>query len=212
MVAARKEVRAVTPSHVVTTSAALDADKPSLLVLIPFLWFGLPTLLLHELFGAKGSLSFVSLGLLPRLLWRSSQPAEGPAFTLANLIYWNLVYPIFFGSPLFVGALCALRPTVALPLLVCYVVFIKLISRPNLKDGQPWRFFSAHDWGIVALRRFMRLRLHVTKGLQQRPVEKPVVVAIHPHGVASDYRVAMDGLLYGEKKQRRRRRRRRRRD
>lgn len=57
----------------------------------------------------------------------------------------------------------------------------------------PWEDFAKHDWGIVALRRFLRLRLHVSEELRSRPASQPVVIGIHPHGIASDYRVAYDG-------------------
>ena len=60
----------------------------------------------------------------------------------------------------------------------------------------PWEDFAKHDWGIVALRRFLRLRLHVSEELRSRPASQPVVIGIHPHGIASDYRVAYDGRLY----------------
>ena len=173
-----------------------SSGKP-LLLLIPLFFFSLPTVLLYLLLGPWAAVAFLTVAfLLPRLLWQSSRSAEGTLFTLANLIYWNLVYPAFFGSPFLVAAIAALRPRVTVPLVLCYVVFIKAVSRPDLKSGAAWKFFSCHDWGIVALRRYLRLKLHVSKSLQQRSPEKPVVVGIHPHGSASDYRVAMDGLLY----------------
>merc|ERR1712166_725796 len=181
---------------VVYESQTFYADKLSLLVLIPCLWFGLPILLLQQLLGPTAAVAFTALALLPRLLWRSSQPAEGSNFLLANLIYWNLVYPCFFGSPFFLLGLCYVQPYTALPLVLLYIIYIKLLARPDLRGGQPWRFFSSHDWGIVALRRYLRLRLCVSPALHQRCPSKPVVVGIHPHGVASDYRVLMDGLLY----------------
>lgn len=133
---------------------------------------------------------------LPRLLWHPSQPAEGRAFTIANIIYWNLLYPGLFGSAPILAMCCFLQPFVFVPPLLLYVLYIKCVSRPDLKDGAGWQYFSKHDWGIVALRRFLRLRLHVSTSLCQREPNKPVLIGIHPHGVASDYRVAMDGLLY----------------
>ena len=48
----------------------------------------------------------------------------------------------------------------------------------------------------MALRRYLRLRLHVSTALHERAARAPVVIGIHPHGCAADYRVAMDGMLY----------------
>jgi 2-acylglycerol O-acyltransferase 2 len=45
-------------------------------------------------------------------------------------------------------------------------------------------------------RRFLRLRLHVSKKLQAHPADKQVVIGVHPHGIASDHRILMDGMLY----------------
>ena len=51
----------------------------------------------------------------------------------------------------------------------------------------------AHECSVLPI---IASRLQVSRGLREREPAKPVVIAIHPHGVASDYRVAMDGLLY----------------
>ena len=93
------------------------------------------------------------------------------------------------------AASSGLRPRIFLPLLALYIVFIKVVSRPDLKDGAGWQFFSQHDWGIVALRRYLRLRLHVSAGLRASDASKPVVIAIHPHGVACDFCVAIMAYL-----------------
>ena len=105
-------------------------------------------------------------------------------------------YPLLFGSPLALVAACLWKPRLCLPVAGLYWLCIKVIARPELKGGSGWRLFAQHDWGIVAYRHFLRLRLHVSSGLRNREPSKPVVIAVHPHGVAADYRVAMDGMLY----------------
>jgi len=71
-----------------------------------------------------------------------------------------------------------------------------VLSRPDLRGGAGWPLFAQRDWGIVAYRHYLRLKLHIPQILQARPADKPVVIAVHPHGMAADYRVAMDGMLY----------------
>lgn len=162
----------------------------------PVIFFSVPVLACLVLPSLGPALAGLigALALLPRLLWRSTEPPEGKRFALANCIYWNLVYPSFFGSPILVAACCFAKPVLSLVPL-CWLVH-NALTRAELKSGQPWPLFSQRDWGIIALRQFLRLRLHVSEALRRRDNSKPVVVGIHPHGLASDYRVAMDGLLY----------------
>jgi len=162
----------------------------------PALFFSLPFVAAWAFVGPWTALAVAIAAALPRLLWQPSRSAEGQIFFIANALYWNLVYPAFFGSPLLIGALCFWRPLYCLPPFFAWLLYTRLASRPDLNVGQPWAHFAKHDWGIVALRFWLRLRLHVSRGLREREPAKPVVIAIHPHGVASDYRVAMDGLLY----------------
>jgi len=146
--------------------------------------------------GPPLALALAVVAVLPRLLWQPSQPAEGARFLVASALYQNFVYPCFFGSPILLAVACWLRPLVWLPLTALWLLFARVLSRPDLRSGMPWEDFAKHDWGIVALRRFLRLRLHVSEELRLRPASQPVVIGIHPHGIASDYRVAYDGLLY----------------
>ena len=167
--------------HIVYGAATFPVSVS--LFVAPIIFFSLPVtccLLLPSPGGPLAAGVLATAALLPRLLWWSSKPAEGTLFSVANLIYWNFVYPAFFGSPLVIGALCYLVPRVFLPLVALYVLYIKVLSRPDLKDGSGWQYFSQHDWGIVALRHFLRLKLHVSSGLRNRDPSKPVVIGIHP--------------------------------
>ena len=182
----------VDASHFGSGGLVLQIVPPALFFLLPFI----TTLLLPFQWASAAAAVVAFAAFLPRLLWQPSAPAEGRAFWMANALYWNLVYPAFFGSPLLIMLCCYLKPRVSAPLFGIWLLYTRLVSRPDLGSGQPWKHFAQHDWGIVALRRYLRLRLHVSQALRERDAGKPVVIAIHPHGVASDYRVAMDGLLY----------------
>ena len=57
-------------------------------------------------------------------------------------------------------------------------------------------FQQVREWGYRAFRRHSHLRLHAHAALRARDPAAPVVIGVHPHGVASDYRIIVDGLLY----------------
>ena len=100
-----------------------------------------------------------------------------------------------FASPLLLAIGCWYCPLLCLPTFG-YVVWARFLSRAELGDGAAWPWFSQQEWGYHAFRRYLQLRIHVHTSLYERPVDKPVVLAIHPHGVASDYRIMLDGMLY----------------
>ena len=189
---------ALGPDYVTFDSSMLDAGGAGLQIFASVIFFSPALFIASACLGPWAGAAVLAVAALPKLLWQPSSAAEGRAFTLSNYIYWNLVYPCLFGSPLLVGACCALRPRSCLPLLGAWLLWTRVLSRPDLGPGAPWAHFAKHDWGIVALRRFLRLRLHVSKALRalDPAIGPPVVLGIHPHGVASDYRVAMDGMLY----------------
>mmetsp|Transcript_119887 Transcript_119887/g.344425 ORF Transcript_119887/g.344425 Transcript_119887/m.344425 type:complete len:380 (+) Transcript_119887:75-1214(+) len=131
----------------------------------------------------------------PRLMWQRGVSTAGVRFHTAMGLYWNYVYGNFFLSPLLILGCCYQAPWLFMPMAALYAVSVRL-SRPELGDGRPWRWFAEREWGYHAFRTFLSLRLHVPETLRDRPSEQPVVFAVHPHGVASDYRVLMDGMLY----------------
>lgn len=135
---------------------------------------------------------------LPRVLWSSAKGsvAEGPRFWFATALHWNLVYSVAFASPLLLSLCCWKTPRVWMPAVAAYAFWTRLVSRPELRDSRPWPSFAQQEWGFHAFRRFLRIRLHMNKALHDRPVERPVVLALHPHGIASDFRPLIDGLLY----------------
>jgi len=139
---------------------------------------------------------FAVLLALPRFLWQPGrgQAAEGAKYVYGLGLYWNLVMAICFASPFLILACCWQKPLLLLPTL-CYVVWCR-IAKAELKDGAAWPWFSIQEWGYHAFRRYIRLRIHVHPELQARDPEQPVVIAVHPHGVASDYRILLDGMLY----------------
>jgi len=141
------------------------------------------------------ALGAASLVILPRLLWRFGDSIDGALFMVALGIYWNLVYLVCFASPFLITACCYVSPWRCLPALGLYLAWTQS-TRYELKDGLPWPWFARYEWGYHAFRHFVGLQLHLSDKLISLPKEKLAVLAVHPHGVASDFRILMDGILY----------------
>jgi len=132
----------------------------------------------------------------PRLLWWQSHSTDSWRFFVALGLYWNVVFLTCFASPLLVVVGCWFSPRFFLPLMLLYGLWVRAISRPDLGSGQSWRWFAECEWGYHAFRRFLQFKLHIPEALRVRPKEQTVLFAVHPHGVASDFRILMDGIMY----------------
>ncbi len=157
----------------------------------------------------------------PRLVSVALLPSGGGGGGCVQLLhtgllafYWNLVMLVCFFSPLLIGAgIWAAPLPIAGPLGAAWLVWSRVLSRPDLHPelgdasaaprrwrrwewATPWRAFSQREWGYDVFRRYLSLRLHVDRELAARDPHSPVIIAVHPHGVASDYRILVDGMLY----------------
>ena len=144
-----------------------------------------------------GSFAIVASVVGVLLAHRLVPPTGGGALgTLALAGYWNIVYLTCFTSPFLILASCWWRPLVVGPPTLAWLVWSRFVSRADLKDGAPWREFSMNEWGYHAFRNFLQLCVHTHPETAARPPDRAIIIGIHPHGVASDYRILVDGMLY----------------
>lgn len=156
----------------------------------------LPTLFcyLYAPWPRAAALAVVLSLAVPRAFAERVPPKAGDALVA---LYWNLVYLFSFPSPALLVACLWRAPALGIPPLLAYALW-NAATRPEMTGhGRPWMLWAEREWGLQSMRRFMDLKLHVSAALAARPLEKTVVIAVHPHGVACDYRAPMDGLLHG---------------
>ena len=133
--------------------------------------------------------------LLPRVLCSLVFSAGSAVHTVLLGLYWNCLHTIVFLSPFIVAYTFYLSPRLVGPCLLVYIARA-LVFRPSLSGDNAWPTFAQHEWGYREFRKYFPLTLHVPPALRARDSHAPAILAVHPHGVASDYRILMDGLLY----------------
>ena len=74
------------------------------------------------------------------------------------------------------------------------------VDAAELGTGSPDKEFTQNHWVFVRLREYISLKLHRTSEVQSAIMEKhpkgQAIFAFFPHGVNSDFRVLMDGMMY----------------
>ena len=101
---------------------------------------------------------------------------------------------------------CA-RPTEFLTglcgIILPYYTFTHFFTQPQIKDGSHWPEFSRNFWPFQFTRRYLQMQLLTckeltdadTKNREEEGGDPQFIFAVFPHGVNSDFRVVMDGML-----------------
>ena len=79
---------------------------------------------------------------------------------------------------------------------VAWLAYVS-IDNCELKTGRPDEAFSKDHWVFSRLRAYMKLKLHRTDAVQSQLKDDQAIFAFFPHGVLSDFRILMDGLMSG---------------
>lgn len=115
---------------------------------------------------------------------------------------------LFFGLPCALFYACAFSALnyIMLPLLFSYYLINSMLN-PEKRDGKPWEAFARYFPPIVATRKMLSLRVELPQksgSMSEKAMEEHLdsegapayVMGVHPHGVAADYRVLMEGMFY----------------
>ncbi|CEM25103.1 unnamed protein product [Vitrella brassicaformis CCMP3155] len=141
-----------------------------------------------------------------------NQDKDGwPTFALL-VVYVHGVYMLSFliMPTLLLMSIISSWRYLLLPPWIAY--FLWTFDRSEYRLGRPWPWLSQHAWPLQALRRYFPFTIHVPPSLAKTPDPKtgtgeaddhpprtkkkgPYIIAIHPHGSTSDYRIICDGLL-----------------
>lgn len=83
--------------------------------------------------------------------------------------------------------------------LTAWIAYVTL-DGTEFKGGKPDRAFSEGHWMFCRLREYFPLTLHRTEAVQAKLLKENEngqgIFAFFPHGVNSDFRVLMDGMMY----------------
>ena len=97
-----------------------------------------------------------------------------------------LVYPAYAAAAVAIAA-------------VGWVAIIKS-DGAEFKTGRPEKVFTQGHWVFVRMREWFSLKLHRTAAVQQALLKAhptgQAIFSFFPHGVNSDFRVLMDGMMY----------------
>lgn len=94
-----------------------------------------------------------------------------------------------------------LMPWISVPLLIAYYTRVYFNRTVQIGLGAPWPWLREHYWAMDSLRRFFRFKVHLPEELSnpdKMEDNAQFVLCCHPHGVNSEFRVLLDGLLVGE--------------
>lgn len=120
----------------------------------------------------------------------------------ALIVSLNYVWTVLFPAVVAVAAFAfAPRPTLA-----CTVIALCLWAAWIRRDpveyklGRPDPAFSKRYWAFEWMREYLSVKLHYTKSCQDKLLQHnktgQAIFAFFPHGVNSDFRMLMDGMMY----------------
>jgi hypothetical protein len=135
-------------------------------------------------------------------IFASEGITPNPLFTA---MFGLLFGAIFVGAPLAALVGCLFLDKWAITFVCGYAIYVTYDASEQ-HDGRPWKSFAIDFPLFRLLRSHLRFSIHIPGSITNIYGRIPTtlkeigatkyIFACHPHGVASDYRVIMDGMLY----------------
>ena len=112
---------------------------------------------------------------------------------------WTVLWPLLTGLALHASLPKAYVYAAVVSAVVGWVAYVLTDGTPY-RTGAPDKAYSQTYWMFTRMREYLRLKLHRTEAVQAKLMDAhPTgqgIFAFFPHGVNSDFRVLMDGMMY----------------
>lgn len=109
-----------------------------------------------------------------------------------------IAVPVIGFNVLLLFAFFLYPKVVGFSVILPYYTHILFLDRPELKYSARWEWFSRYFPLLKIFRRFLRMKVIVDGKLKvwQSKENAQFLFAVFPHGCNSDYRIALDGMLF----------------
>ncbi|GAX10144.1 hypothetical protein FisN_3Lh339 [Fistulifera solaris] len=127
-----------------------------------------------------------------------ARPDEGCSELLGFLAVSLVTVPVIGFNVLLLLGFYLYPKHVGLFVILPYYTYILALSRPERKYSARWEWFSRNFPLLQTFRRYLRMKVIVNDKLKdaQSKEHAQFLFAVFPHGCNSDYRIALDGMLF----------------
>ena len=124
---------------------------------------------------------------------------------VAYLTFTGIFFVIFVVNILLLIGLYYWPRWIGVLFILLYYMFNFTIGNYEMKDGAPWKYFSQNFFAFHIMRNHIKLKfqtplpkelIHSEKEQEKEKEQATYIMAMFPHGVSSDHRILMEGILH----------------